>query len=295
MQLGLWLEIPARADMGRLFDQVAAMGFSSLHAHFPEGCDLALARRLTRACASSGLTLAAVSGYANPLRPDAAPMGSTLAQLADLIELLPRLNVRRIVSWSGSFGSGLFDDHPDNHTQVGWDALCASVDELMPLLDAVEAVLLFEPYYTHVLGVPSEVVRFCTEFNSPYLGVVLDPPNMLPPGTWARQAEMIPDDVATLARHVGLVHLKDMRLRDGKLDLPGPGQGELDYPTFFAALEAAGISAPAIIEHVTLEEAPAARAFVLRQGFRGQVSGFRSNASGSRAPAKTAKEPGTLS
>lgn len=269
MQLGLWLEIRARDDLGRLLDRVAAMGFSSLHAHFPEGCDAALARRLARASANSGLPVVAVSGYANPLRPDDAPKGSTLAQLAGLIELMPRLDARRLVSWSGTFSPGLYDDHPDNHTQAGWDALRASVDELAPLLDEAEAILLLEPHYTHVLGDPDSVVRFCVEVNSPYLGVVLDPPNLLSPATWEQQAELIPTAVAALAPYIGLVHLKDMRLRGGKLDLPGPGQGVLDYPTFLGAVGAAGISAPAIVEHVTLEQAAAARYFVLSHSREG--------------------------
>lgn len=269
MQLGLWLEIRARDDLGHLLDRVAAMGFNSLHAHFSEGCNLALARRLAGACANSGLPIVAISGYANPLRPDEAPMGSTLTQLADLIELMPRLDVRRLVSWSGTFATGMFDDHPDNHTEAGWDALCASIDELAPLLDEAEALLLFKPHYTHVLGTAEEVEHFYTALNSPYLGVVLDPTNMLPPDTWARQGAIIPSIVATIARHVGLVHLKDMRLRHGKLDLPGPGQGVLDYPILLRALAAAEITVPTIIEHVTLDQAAAARAFVLAQHHAG--------------------------
>jgi sugar phosphate isomerase/epimerase len=263
MQLGLWLEIRPADDLPRLTDRVAAMGFGSLHAHFPAGCDEALARRLARACAQSGLAIAAVSGYANPLRPAEAPMGATLAQLADLVELMPLLNTRRVVSWSGTFGEGLLDDHPDNHAPAGWEALTRSVDELFPLLEDSEAILLFEPYYTHVLGRPEEVASFCQELNTPYVGVVLDPPNMLPVDSWPQQSELIPAAVAALARYVGLVHFKDMRLRDGKLDLPGPGQGVLDYSAFLASVRALGTAVPMIVEHVSLEQAPAARQFVL--------------------------------
>lgn len=263
MQLGLWLEIRPTDDLPRLSEQVAAMGFGSLHAHFPAGCDEALARRLARACAASGLAVVAVSGYANPLRPGEAPMGTTTAQLADLVALMPMLGTRRLVSWSGTFGPGLLDDHPDNHTAVGWDALRRSVDELLPLLDAVEAALLVEPFYTHVLGTPGELARFCAELSAPSLGVVFDPPNLLPPADWGRQAELIAAAAATLAPHVGLVHLKDMRLREGALDLPGPGQGVLDYDALFAALRDLGTAAPLVVEHVTLAQAPAARAFVL--------------------------------
>lgn len=266
MQLGLWYEIRPADDLPRLADRVAAMGFSSLHAHFPEGCDARLARRLRGACATAGLDLAVVSGYANPLRPEDAPMGFTMARLADLIDLLPTLGARRVVCWSGSFGAGLLDDHPDNHTQVGWDTLRAAVDDLLTALEQADAALLFEPFHTHVLGTPERLARFFGELNTPSVGAVLDLPNMLPPDTWPRQTELIRDAVALLARHIGLVHLKDMRLRDGAVDMPGPGQGLLDYKAFLGALKAVGTPAPLIVEHVTLAQAPAARSFVQAKG-----------------------------
>lgn len=263
MQLGLWVEIRPADDLPRLADRVAAMGFASLHAHFPAGCDAALARRLGRACAAGGLAVAAVSGYANPLRPAEAPMGSTLAQLADLVDLMPALGTRRVVSWSGTFAEGLLDDHADNHAEAGWDALRRSVDELGPALEDAEALLLLEPFSTHVLSSPETIARLIGELNTPYVGVVLDPPNLLSPDTWGRQTELIPALVAAIGRHSGLVHLKDMRLRDGRLDLPGPGQGVLDYGVFIGAVMALGTAVPLIVEHVTLEQAPAARHFVL--------------------------------
>lgn len=263
MQLGIWIEIRTGEDLPRLVDRVAALGFSALHAHFPAGCDEALARNLAGACAGGGLSIAAVSGYANPLRPAEAPMGATLAQLAALIAHMPRLDTRRLVSWSGTFGAGLLDDHPDNHGERGWDALRRSVDELLPLLDEHEAILLLEPYYTHVLGGVEPIARFFAELNAPYLGVVLDPPNLLPPDSWGDQAALIPAAVAALAPWVGLVHLKDMRLRDGELELPGPGQGVLDYGAFLGAVQAIGAAVPWIVEHVTLDQAAAARHYVL--------------------------------
>jgi sugar phosphate isomerase/epimerase len=265
MQLGLWLEIRPGDDLPRLTDRVAAMGYSALHAHFPAGCDAALARRLNRACDGSGLDLAAVSGYANPLRPELAPMGSTVEQLADLIELLPLLDARRVVSWSGTYGEAIGDDHPDNRGDAAWEALRRHVDELSPLLEEADGLLVLEPFFAHTLSTPERAAALCRELASPYLRLVLDPPNLLPPADWPRQAELLPAMVAALAPFVGLVHLKDMRLRDGALDMPGPGQGALDYHALLAAIATAELSAPLIVEHVTLDQATAARRFVLGQ------------------------------
>lgn len=268
MQLGLWIELRPTDDLPRITDRVAVLGFGSLQAHFPAGCDAAFARRIAAACAGSGLDLAAVSGYANPLRPELAPMGSTIKQLVALIELLPALHTRRVVSWSGTYAAGIGDDHPENQGAPAWDALHRHVDELFPLLDATEGVLVLEPFFTHILSTPARAAAFCREYNSPYLRLVLDAPNMLPPRDWARQAELIAAGVATLAPLVGLVHLKDMRLRNGELDMPAPGQGILDYQALLGAIARAELSAPLIVEHASLDQAAAARQYIRSQGQR---------------------------
>jgi sugar phosphate isomerase/epimerase len=269
MYLGLWLELRPADDLSRIADRVAAMGYAALQAHFPAGCDAVMARRLRRACAESGLVVAAVSGYANPLRPELAPMGATTEQLAAMVELLPTVGSRRLVSWSGTYAAGIGAGHPDNGGDAAWEALRRHVDALLPLLDAVEGELLLEPFLAHVLDSPARAAAFCRAVGSPALGLVLDAPNLLPPERWGRQAEQIAALVAELTPYVGLVHLKDMRLLDGALDMPGPGQGLLDYPALMGAIADAAIGAPMIVEHVRLEQAAAARRFVLRHSRAG--------------------------
>jgi sugar phosphate isomerase/epimerase len=263
MQLGLSIELRPNDQPGRLTDQVAEMGYNALHVHFPAGCDTKLARRLARACAENGLAIAAVSGYANPLRPDDAPMGSTFDQLADLIDLLPVLDARRIISWSGSYAAGLFDAHPDNHNDDARKVLHERIDELFALLEASEAILLLAPHYQHVLGNPATIATFFAELNSPYLRIVLDLPSLLPPAAWPQQAELIPETVALLAPYSGLLQLQDLRLHDGQPELCSPGQGQIDYPRLLRAVRNAELSIPAIVSQTSLKQAAGVRRFVL--------------------------------
>ncbi|NJN19837.1 MAG: sugar phosphate isomerase/epimerase [Oscillochloris sp.] len=265
MQLGLFTTITPTEDLGRLCDRIADMGYGSIQAHFAQGCDEQLARKLVRATGEAGLSIAAISGYANPLQPEQAPMGATLVDLADLVELMPLLDTRILVSWSGTYAGELLGPDHRNQSPAAWDALRRSVEELSPLLDQVEAILALEPYQSHTLNTAARITTFCREMNSPYLGVVLDPPNLLPPDSWGDQEAALADLCASLAPFVRLVHLKDMRLQDGKLDLPGPGRGVLNYPAFLTAMNWSDLSAPLIVEHVTIDQAEQARRFVLAQ------------------------------
>lgn len=265
MQFGLWLQLYPGEDVAATLARVAALGFADIHAHFPQGCDEALARATAAGATAAGLEIAAVSGYANPLRPHEAPMGATLQQLDDLARLMPIMGARRLVSWGGTYGAGLLDDHADNQTDQAWATLQRSVEDLLPLLDAVDATLVLEPFFSHILATQGHMRRLAKLLGwSPRLRFVFDPPNLLPPGTWDEHGGKMLVMATALAPLVGLVHLKDMRMDAARLELPGPGAGVLDYAAFRRAIADSGIVASLIVEHVTLDQAEAALRFVQR-------------------------------
>jgi sugar phosphate isomerase/epimerase len=274
MTLGLWIEVRPDADLAAMFARVVGTGYHTLQVHFPERCDAALARRVAHAAAKYGLTISAVSGYASLLRPADAPMGYTLTQLRDLVALLPLLRTRHVVCWAGTLADDLLATHSENDSLAAHAQLHESLALLLPALNDADGVLLIEPFFTHILGDVETLAQFLEVMNSPYVGLVLDPPNLLPPPRWEQQGTALKQMLKRLSPYIGLVHLKDMRLAGEKLELPGPGGGVLDYRAFLGALERYGISAPRIVEHVTLEQAAAARAFVLGKnaGLRTQTS-----------------------
>jgi sugar phosphate isomerase/epimerase len=263
MELGLLIELRLIDKPLTRFATLATMGYSGLHVHFPEGCDKKLARTVASACAVNGLSLFAVSGYANPLRPDEAPMGVSLEGLRRMVELLPLLGARTLVSWSGTYSAELFSPHADNHGPAAWEALRRSVDDLLPALDRSEASLLLEPHAAHVLGDAARLAAFCAEVSSPYLGLVLDPANLLAQRAAGQDRAAIGALVEQLAPYTRLVHLRDLRLADGSPSSTGGATGSVNYPALLAALSRAGVSAPLVIEQVTLQQARAARAFVV--------------------------------
>ncbi|MFV9503878.1 MAG: sugar phosphate isomerase/epimerase family protein [Oscillochloridaceae bacterium umkhey_bin13] len=258
MQLGLGLHVRPDRRLGAITDQIAALGYQSIHAHFPTGCDAKLARQLARACTDSGLSILAVSGYANPLRPDDAPMGFSQHQLGDLIELMARLDCRRLISWSGSYAAAPRAGHPDNATPAAWETLYQALDELFPLLDEAEAMLLLAPQRNHVLNNAERTARFCGEFNSPYLRLLYQASNLLGPDLTATRDEQIANDIVTMARWIGQVELEargdesDLLLPDLDLILHNVRKVDLTVPLSVAAapLEQAGAARHAVLSHI---------------------------------------------
>ncbi|PDW04449.1 sugar phosphate isomerase/epimerase family protein [Candidatus Viridilinea mediisalina] len=263
MQLAFSITLGPDDHPGPLANQVAELGYNALHVHFAAGYDPALARRLASASAESGLPIVAVSGYANPLRPADAPMGMNFDQLADLIEWLPQLNTRRIICWSGSYAPGIFEAHPENQSLAARAQLREQIEDLLPLLDEAEAILLLAPHHRHVLHNPTAIAEFCAELNSPYLRILLDLPNLLPPAHWLKHSATLRQTVAQLAPYVGLLQCQDMCLRDGHADLCAPGQGLLNYPQLMRAVRAAELIVPFVVGQTELSQAAAVRRLIL--------------------------------
>ncbi len=263
MKIGCWISIRRPGGIEQRFAHLQQAGFTCVQAHFPDGCSPRLARAISSASRQTGIEIAAVSGYANFLRPETAPMGSTVANLKDLIELTELIQTHRVVTWSGAYGEGLWDPHPDNQSPVAWSALYEGVLGLLPVLEKVGTNLVFEPFYTQVLSDEDRILRFLDRFDSPRLSIVLDPPNLIAPDQWPTRTTRIQTMVERLAPSTGLVHLKDVLIDAGQIAYPGPGEGILDYPSFLGAVVAGQLTAPWIIEHVPENRMGEALKFVL--------------------------------
>jgi sugar phosphate isomerase/epimerase len=241
MELGLSIELRATDKFARRLATIAGLGYQGLHVHFPDGCDKKLARSLASACAANGLSLFAVSGYANPLRPDEAPMGMTVAALERLIDLLPVCGARAVVTWSGTYSHDPLLNHTENQSARAWEQLYLYLERVLPLLDAAEGVLLLEAHRHHVLADAQLINRLFMEFSSPYLGLVFDPANL---------AHLNPTALVEYMPYTRLVHLRDS-LSQEVIGLT------------LRSLEQVSIAAPVVIEQVSIQQARTARAAVL--------------------------------
>jgi sugar phosphate isomerase/epimerase len=62
-----------------------------------------------------------------------------------------------------------------------------------------------------------------------------------------------------------IAHAKDVKAAPDGTDLPASGMGVLDYPLYLRLLARLDREIPLIVEHLSLDDIPRARDFVLRQ------------------------------
>jgi sugar phosphate isomerase/epimerase len=267
MKLGISIELYKLDDLEAKISAAAACGF--------EYCQMFLREvdvteksvtRVAEVCKSYGVKIGPVGAYANPLRPDEAPMGWTLTKVRRMIELLPILGSNEIVIWSGTLSSELLSYGPGNFGMEALRTIAGVSEELLELLQDINGTLMFETYYTHVLhGIPSIRALFDI-VKSDRMKIIMDPPNYISPEDYDRKDEMMVELLENLRLYIGAVHFKDFRLLpDKSWDYPGPGGGVMNYPLFLQKLAECDYKSWAIIEHVKPEEYNSAKEFIESQ------------------------------
>lgn len=269
MQLGVMLSGIDLDDVARKAALAQTAGFGACQLTFRWDAMPGEVVFAEAACRRLGLEVAAFGVYVNLLRPDDGTFhGVSIVAARNVIEAMADTRCRRLVMYSGTYGRRPTDADPANWQPEARETIRTELLDLALRLRIHGALLCLEPHYAHVLRTPQEYLSFARAVEPDVLRVVLDVPNLVRPEQYDQLPELLPRIVETLAPLVGLIHFKDIsRLPDGRITLPAPGQGRLDFARFIAAIRAHAIEAPAIIEHVdenSVSALRAAREFVER-------------------------------
>ena len=93
----------------------------------------------------------------------------------------------------------------------------------------------------------------------------MDPCNYYRKEDLSRMDPMLEEMFRLLGKQVVLAHAKDVIASADGTDLPASGKGVLDYPLYLRLLAGLKLEVALIIEHLTLEDVPRARDYVLSQ------------------------------
>jgi sugar phosphate isomerase/epimerase len=99
----------------------------------------------------------------------------------------------------------------------------------------------------------------------PGLKLVMDPCNYYRKDELSRMDPMLEEMFRRLGKKIVLAHAKDVKASVDGTDLPAAGRGVLDYPLFLRLLAGLNREINLIVEHLTLDDVPRARDYVLSQ------------------------------
>ncbi len=233
---------------------------------------------------SHDLPVCAVSGYTNLVHPDPVRRKQNIDRLKTILRRARELGTPYVISETGTFDPDSdWVHHPKNKTEEGY-ALCRDViAELVQCAREYGAVFCVETYVNNVIGSVAETQRLFTDIADPCLGLLMDPTNYF-------EAHNIGDMDAELGRifdalsgYVKIAHAKDVKLAAsdqgvqladidageghalrgvGRIELPSPGLGSLNYDFYLRRLWRDHPNIPIIIEHLDEADVPRAKRFL---------------------------------
>ena len=226
---------------------LVSTGLPALPQRLPHG----LAEKIKHQAHAAGVALAALSGTYNMAHPDPSVRASSRKAFANVVEAARRMGAPVVTLCTGSRDSeDMWKHHPDNRSALAWSVFRSELDFALSLAEAAGIKLAVEPEPGNVVNDAQAARRLLNEVASPFLGIVLDPANLLSPQTLPKQHEVIDQAAQLLGGSLLLAHIKDI---DSSGRVTAPGSGAVDLPAFVAALRSIAYDGP-LIAHGFSEE-----------------------------------------
>ena len=272
LKLGVFTGVYAGLPLEEAARRIAADGFHGVVLEYgfadvrfdPWAPDWAKARLITSTLAKHNLKIAGLFGYYNLVDPDPARRQRGEQRMQVLIENWKQFGCPIISIETGTLNDkSEWLESPENGTEKGYQACRAALERLTKLAKKTGAVISIEPYWRNVIDSIARTQRVVREF--PGLKLVMDPCNYFRKEDLSRMDPMLEEMFHLLGKQIVLAHAKDVKAAADGTDLPASGKGVLDYPLFLRLLAALNRELFLIIEHLTLEDVPRARDYVLSQ------------------------------
>jgi sugar phosphate isomerase/epimerase len=266
-RLGIVCQLPGDEGKARAVLAAAAKaGFRRTQIAFPwDRVSADFLRGLPGWVAAEGLAAEVLSAYVNCAAPENVVMSTRAEDFDRALGYAGEIGARRVVAWTGGYGAGLMKPDPRNARPEAADAILRFLEPRLKRLEEQRLILALETYITLACPDAPSLSRLLKRLPAT-VTAVLDPPNLTPVARYAERDAALREMVRLLGGRTGVVHLKDFRLAgDGQsYELPGPLDGEMNYPLFLAETAKVPPGVPLLAEHIGPAEFARTRERLLR-------------------------------
>jgi sugar phosphate isomerase/epimerase len=273
LKLGIFTGVYSRFPLEEAARRMSEDGFHGVILEFgfadvrfdPWSPDWDKARLIRETLDKHNLKIAGLFGYYNVIDPDAARRLRGEQRMQTLLENWKEFGCPLVSTETGTLNAkSEWLESPDNAGEPAYQACRAAFQRWAALAAKTGAVVSIEAYWRNVVGSAPRAERLLHDV--PGLKLVMDPCNYYRKEDLSRMDPILEEMFQRLGKNIVLAHAKDVRAAaDNGTDLPAAGEGVLDYPLFLRLLAGLECELYVIIEHLTLEDVPRARDFVLGQ------------------------------
>jgi sugar phosphate isomerase/epimerase len=274
LRLGVDANVYAKLPLEEAAARIRDDGFRSVLSNYtfadvrfnPLAPDWEAAAKIVGCFERNGIEIAAVFGYVNPIDPLPERRKQGDARLETLLTNWKRLGCRNVSTETGTFNpKSPWLEAPENETEEGYLQCRTALEKWAKVAEKAGAILSIEAYWRNVIGSIDRADRLLREVGSPALKLVMDPNNYFRKEDLPKMQPMLQEMFSRLGSHIVVAHAKDVKPAPEGTELPASGRGVLDYPLFLRLLAQLDRPMDLILEHLTLDDVPRARDFVLAQ------------------------------
>ncbi len=270
MELGIFSKTFPRESLEETFEAVASHGLTCVQFNWetagsssmPDNVSDQLCERVRRISATTGVSVAAVSGTFNIIHPDAAERRRGFQRLRQIIGSCRHLGTSVVTLCPGTLNPEyLWGHHPDNDSPQAWDEAVESLVEAADYAEEFGVNLALEPEVSNVVDSALKARQMIDEVGSPRLNVVMDGANIFHAEELPRMDEMLREAFALLGSNTVLAHGKDLE-RDGEAGNLAAGTGALNYELYVSLLGELHPNVPLILHGLTEEQVSQSVSFI---------------------------------
>jgi sugar phosphate isomerase/epimerase len=228
--------------------------------------DWAAADKIRNCFERQGLPNIGLYGYYNVVDPDSARRQRGEQRMRFLVENWKRLGSPVVATETGTLNAkSEWVESPENSTEKGYLTCRDSLAALVKAAEKSGAIVAIEPYWRNIIDSAARTERLFSEIKSPALKLVMDPCNYFRKEDLAQMDTMLEEIFRRVGSQTVVAHAKDVQAAENGTDLPASGKGVLNYPLFLRLLARMDREMFLAVEHLTLDDVPRARDFVLSQ------------------------------
>ncbi|GCF93783.1 xylose isomerase [Enterococcus florum] len=117
-----------------------------------------------------------------------------------------------------------------NFTEAAFEEMVQGIERLTAVGEQQQMLVGIEPGLNHPLHSLDRTAQLLQRVDSAYLGIILDPTNLITSETYRSQAALVQEAFDRFGDKIIAVHLKDFQVREDQIIPVDLGTGVIDYP-----------------------------------------------------------------
>lgn len=217
-----------------VYDDGFRCGHLALYKMLPDNpCDKAAltpgyAMYIKNVFEDNNIDIAVLGCYLNLANPDPDEIKNILDTYKSHIRFASLLGVGVVGTETGC-PNREYKTCPENKSEEAYNSFVSNLRTVVEYAEKMGVIVAIEPVVRHIVYDPIVARRVLDEINSPNLGIIFDPVNLLDMNNYKDQKSICKQAIELLGDDIMMIHIKDYYVENNDMIFTAAGLGIMDY------------------------------------------------------------------